>query len=102
VQVIDVVTMRDLLVVAVTIVATIAVSLITIPRIGGTDGDRVLVVVARMLAMQAPVVDVVDVALMLNACVAARRAVDVVMIAVDIVLHDEDLLERRERRTVRP
>jgi hypothetical protein len=102
VQVIDVVTMRDLLVVAVTIVATIAVSLLAVSGIGSTDGDRVLVVVARMLAMQAPVVDVVDVALMLNACVAARRAVDVVMIAVDIVLHDEDLLERRERRTVRP
>ena len=88
------VAVRDPLVVAVAIVATIAISLLTISRIGTTNGDRVLIVMAIVLTMQATVMDIIDVAFMLNACVAAGLAVDVVVIAVDIVLHDEDLLSR--------
>jgi hypothetical protein len=101
VQVINVVAMRDSLVVAVAIVATITVGLLTIARIGVTYGDRMLIVMAAVLAVQAAVMDIVDVALMLKARVAAGLAVNVVVIAVNIVLHGENLLSRHALRMCR-
>jgi len=58
-------------------------------RVGGVDGQIMLVEVVAVGLMEVAVVDVVGVAVMLDGSVAATGSVDVGMVVVDLMrLHD--------------
>jgi hypothetical protein len=90
-QIIDVVAVRHLLVAAVLVLALTRGRGAGV-RVGRADGQYVLVVVALVFGVQTAVVQVIDVAVVLDACVAAVLAVDVLVVVMDVVAHRTILL----------
>jgi len=80
-QIIDMVAVRDCLMAA-TLVAASAGGRCTIGRVGGAHGNHTLVVVIAVGRMQVAVVQIIDVAFMLNAKVPAMLTVCVSMPSV--------------------
>jgi hypothetical protein len=85
-QKIEMVAMRHLLVTA-PLVLALARRRHTEVRIGAAHGDNVFVVVPLMRGVQAAIVQVIDVAIVPKARVAAVFAVNVFVIVVDFVAH---------------
>jgi hypothetical protein len=85
-QIVHVVAVGNFLVAAVRVIAAAGHGLAVL-GIGGIDGQFVLVVMAVMLGMEMAIVEVVDVAVVLNTSVAAVLAVDMRMRSVGLVAH---------------
>jgi hypothetical protein len=85
-QIIEVIAVRHLLVSAALVLAA-ARRRGTMVRVGRAHGQSVLIVVAVVRRVQTAIVQVIDVVIVLDACVAAVLAVDVLVIVMDLVAH---------------
>jgi hypothetical protein len=93
-QVIDMVAVRHFFVAA-TLVLAVTRRRGTMVRVRRVHGQSVFVIMVIVRGVQTAIVQVIDVAVMLDARVAAVLAVDVLMISVDFVAHRTVLLQDR-------
>jgi hypothetical protein len=91
-QEIDVVAVRHLLMAAILVLA-LAIGWRAGVRVGRTDRQDVLAVMAIVLGVQMAVVQEIDVAIVVDARMPAVFAVDMLVIVMDVVAHRTVLLE---------
>src|SRR5579875_2099629 len=93
-QIIEMVAVRHLLVAA-TLVFALAGGRSTVIRVRRVHRQDVLIVMILVRIVQTAIVQIVNVAIMLDACVSAVLAVDMLVVFVDFVSHRPLLLQDR-------